>query len=73
MSSLMILLAFILPVLAAPSPYVDAADVHTLFPSNPAHDVLNVTQCYCKNPNSLSPDAMFGYYVRVLSLLSVLQ
>lgn len=65
MSPLMMLLALTLSLLTAATQPLNGADLYTLFPSDPTGDVLNVTQCYCKSSNPLSPEATFGYYVRV--------
>ncbi|KAF6240296.1 hypothetical protein HO173_001907 [Letharia columbiana] len=62
MSPLMMLLAFMLPLLTTATQTLKGTDLHTLFPSDPVGDVLNVTQCYCQSPDPLSPDATFGYY-----------
>ena len=64
MSPLMMLLAFMLPLLTAATQILNETELYTLFPSNYVGDVLNVTQCYCQSSDPLSPDATFGYYVR---------
>ena len=63
MSPLMMLLAFMLPLLTAATQNLTETDLYTLFSSDPAGDVLNVTQCYCGTDNLELPDARFGYYV----------
>ena len=65
MSPLMMLLAFLLPLLTTATQTLNENDLCTLFPSDPVGDVLNVTQCYCQSSQPLSPDATFGYYVRI--------
>ena len=67
MSPFMVLLAFMLPMLTTAIHFLNQTDLHTLFPSNPGGDVLNVTQCYCSSLDPLSPNSTFGYYVRVQS------
>ena len=71
MSPLMMLLSLMLPMLAAAIQTVNGDDLHTLFPSKPVGDVLNVTQCYCQNSIPLSPNATFGYYVSLQSPCSL--
>ena len=66
MSLLVMLLAFMLPMLRAATIF-NEADLYTLFPTDPVGDVLNVTQCYCQSSDPLSPNATFGYYVRIQS------
>lgn len=73
MSPLMMLLAFMLPLLMTATQMLNVTDLYTLFPSNPVGDILNVTQCYCQSPGPLSPDAIIGYYVRVQSPCSLFQ
>lgn len=69
MSPFIMLLALMLPVFTAATQTLNPTDLYTLFPSAPAGDVLNVTQCYCQSPDPLSPDATFGYYVSLESML----
>ena len=69
MSPLMILLSFMLPMLIAAIQTVNGDDLHTLLPSQPGGDVLNVTQCYCQNSTPLTPNGTFGYYVSLQSPL----
>lgn len=71
MSPLMMLLSFILPMLAAAIQTVNVDDLHTLFPSNPVGDVLNVTQCYCQSSSPLSSNGTFGYVVGLQNLCSL--
>lgn len=63
MSPLMMLLAFMLPLLTAATQNLTETDLYTLFPPNHVGDVLNVTQCYCESANQTLPDALVGYYV----------
>lgn len=67
MSPLVMLLVFMLPMLRAATQILNEADLYTLFPTDPVGDVLNVTQCYCQSSDPLSPNATFGYYVRIQS------
>ena len=60
MSPLMMLLAFMLPLLTAATQNLTETDLYSLFPSHHVGDVLNVTQCYCENEPS---SAYFGFYV----------
>lgn len=62
MFPLMMLLAFMLSLLMTSAQILNATDLYTLFPSNPVGDVLNVTQCYCRNPGPLTFNTTFGYY-----------
>ena len=71
MSPLMMLLLFMLPLLIAVIQTVNGDELHTLFPSDPPGDILNVTQCYCQSPTPLSPNATFGYYVSLQSACSL--
>ncbi len=73
MLSLVMLLACTLSILTAATQALDGASLYTMFPSQPEGDVLNVTRCYCQSPVPLSPGALFGYYVRVLSLFFLFQ
>lgn len=70
MSPLTILLSLMIPMLAGAIPTLDEATPHTLFPFHHRGDVLNVTQCYCHSLAPLSPNATFGYYVRIQCLRS---
>lgn len=68
MSPLTMLLSLMIPMLVGAIPTADEAAPYTLFPSDPLGDVLNVTQCYCHSLAPLSPNATFGYYVRIQCL-----
>ena len=63
MSPIIMFLAIMLPLLTAVTQALNKTDLHSLFPSNPVNDNLNVTRCYCHGDLEADKPG-FGYYVR---------